>query len=124
MYDRQQAMQRHGAGLADHILLGNAALDEAIGEAVAKWNESGVQNKVAVESDNSIIAASLCHESLAVGGDHPLGSAGRRRKRADLVIEFKRFRSCNIERPVCPQDEFVGSLRIIFRRRSAGMKGV
>ena len=52
MNDRQQPAKRHAAGLAHHVLLGDAALEEAIRETCSRErHQAHVENEVGVERD-------------------------------------------------------------------------
>ena len=59
MADGEQAGERHRAGLRDHVLLGDPALEEALREALPERDEPGVEPQVAVERDEPRLALGL-----------------------------------------------------------------
>ncbi len=78
MDGREQPRERHRAGLGDHVLLGDPALDEALGKALAKRDEARVEIEIGVERHEPGLLLGGVDECLAVGGDEPL--RGRRRR--------------------------------------------
>ena len=56
MHDRQEAREGHRPGLRDHVLLGDPALEEAVGEALAERDQAGVEHEVGVERDEPRLA--------------------------------------------------------------------
>jgi hypothetical protein len=52
MHDRQRAAARHAAGHRHHVLLGDAALDEPLGEALREREEAAVLDQVGIEGQH------------------------------------------------------------------------
>ena len=67
MDDRQETAERHRAGLRDHVLLGDPALEEAVGESLAEGDEAAVEAKVGVEGDEARLALRLLDDRALVG---------------------------------------------------------
>ena len=67
MDDRQQPGERHRAGLRDHVLLGDPALEEAVGKRSRNVDEAAVEAQVGVEHDQARLLLGLLDERVAVG---------------------------------------------------------
>ena len=83
--DRKEAAQRHGAGLGDHVLLGDAALDEAVRKLGPERHQARVQRQVAVKRDEVGAAPARVDQRPPVRVDQPL-RGGRRRGQVDFDL--------------------------------------
>ena len=90
MADGQKPCESHGAGLGNHVLLGDPALDEPVREAIPEGHQPAVENQVRVEGDEPRLALRLLDERLPVRGHEPLGRAGGATGRRLLRDELHR----------------------------------
>ena len=65
-------MTRHPCGRRDHVLLGDAALDEALGVRELERADAAVRGEVGVEDDEIVALTPELEQHLAVGLDHVL----------------------------------------------------
>ena len=95
----QHPAQRQRAGLRDHVLLGDPALDEALREALAERDQPAVEVQVGVERDEPRLALGGGRERLAVGGDELLRRGGRGAARRLALDRAARRRAGRRSRP-------------------------
>ena len=76
MADRDESLERHAAGLRDHVHLGDAAFDEAVGEFLLERDQPGIEHEVAVERDDALVLGGAREQRLGIGRDQPLGRCG------------------------------------------------
>ncbi len=76
MADRDESLERHAAGLRDHVHLGDAAFDEAVGEFLLERDQSGIEHEIAVERDDALVLGGAGEQRLGIGRDQPLGRCG------------------------------------------------
>ena len=88
-----QPGQRHRAGLRDHVLLGDPALEETVGIPLAEGDEPGVEAEVGVERDEPRLRGGRLEQRLAVGRDEPLPLLRRRTVLRRLGL-YQRDRRC------------------------------
>jgi hypothetical protein len=56
VHHREPALQREPTRLGHHVLLGDTALHEAIGEALREGNEAGIEHEIGVQSHDARVA--------------------------------------------------------------------
>ena len=79
MHRREKAGEGHRTGLRDHVLLGDAALEKTLREALAEFDQAGVLAQVGVERHQAGLALGLLHQLVTVGVDEPLPVLGHGR---------------------------------------------
>ncbi len=72
MHHGQEASASHAPCLGNHVLLGDAALEEAIGKALAERDQPAVEYQVGVEHHQTRMTLGLVHERARVRGDEPM----------------------------------------------------
>ena len=77
VHDRQHAPQRHAARRRNHVLFGNAALDEAIGQLRLERLDAAIRQQVGIHHDDLGPLARHREQLVAVGEDDLLGRLRR-----------------------------------------------
>ena len=76
MHDRQHAGKRQPAGHADHVLLGDAAFEEALREPLGEGDQPHVLDEVGVERDQVRPPRRRRKQRLGIGREQRLGLCG------------------------------------------------
>src|SRR3990170_716042 len=82
VHERQATPDGEPSRLRHHVLFSDAALDEAVRELVRERDQTGVEDEVAVEGDDSFVATSETAQPIAIGVDE--SAADRRDSRVGL----------------------------------------
>ena len=77
MHDRQHAAQRQAARRRDHVLLGDAALDEPLGQLRLECLDAAVRQQVAVHDHDVGARPGHPQELIAIGENDLFGIPGR-----------------------------------------------
>ena len=85
MHDRQHAAQRHTAGRRNHVLFGNAALDEPLGQLGLERLDAAIRQQVRIQHDDVRALARHREQLVAVGEDEFLGFVGATRTGSGAV---------------------------------------
>jgi hypothetical protein len=120
--DRQHPGQRQAARLRHHVLLGNTALDESVGEPLLELQQAGVQHQVGIQRHDGRVVGGGGHQRLCVGWHHPLDLAGGRPLRERQALQGQIGLPSHTEEPVGRGDQLVGHALVDIRRGRAAMK--
>src|SRR5687768_7491760 len=90
MDDRQQSAKGHATGLRDHVLLRDAAFEEAVGKPSAKRDDPAVEDEIGIERHQRRDALALLDEGGGIGRYQSLGTLRWSRPLVGDLLRSKR----------------------------------
>ena len=122
MHDRQHAAQRHAARRRHHVLLGDPALDEAIGQLRLERLDAAIRQQIRIHHDD-LGALTRHREQLVTVGEHDLlGRLRRHSRRQRRRRQHRRLLVQPLEPLVHARDQFTRRRHVVLERRRAGVE--
>ncbi len=124
VHDRQHAAQRQAAGRRHHVLFGDTAFDEALGQLRLEGLDAAVRQQVRVHHHDLGAMAGHREQFVAVGQHDFLGLDGSDAHRHRRRGQRGRRLAKRVERAVDPRDHLAGGGHVVLQRRRAGVEVV